>query len=153
MSEANQQLITQWFEEVWNKGRREAIAEMLAPEAVIREGDATVKGPEGFYGFFDRMHAAFSGIHITVLDTIAEGDQVCARWSCSMKHTGDGLGVPATGKPLVTTGISIARIRDGKIVEAWQNWDMLGLMQEIKGEGMAPTYIAANASKAARVRN
>jgi predicted ester cyclase len=147
MSEANKQLGKRWFEEVWNKGRREAIAEMLAPDALIHEGESTAKGPEGFHAFFDRMHAAFSDIRITVRDTIAEGDQVCIRWYCSVKHTGDGLDMAATNKVLHTTGISIARIISGRIVEAWQNWDMLGLIHQIKGEPMAPTYIRANLQK------
>ena len=51
MSEGNKQLGKRWFEEVWNKGRREAIAEMLAPDALIHEGESTAKGPEGFHAF------------------------------------------------------------------------------------------------------
>jgi|SRR5579864_1208254 len=149
MSEANKELAKRWFEEVWNKGRREAIKEILAPDAVILESGETVKGPEGFYPFFDRMQAAFSGIHVTFHDAIAEGDVVCLRWACSMKHTGDGLGIPPTNKSLHTTGISIVRIANGKLVAGWQNWDMLGLMQQIKHEPMAPTYIAAKVGKVA----
>jgi steroid delta-isomerase-like uncharacterized protein len=147
MSDANKQLTKRWFEEVWNKGRREAIAEILAPEAEILESGEVVRGPEGFYPFFDRMHGAFSEIHVTFHDAIAEADKVCLRWSCSMKHTGDGLGTPATHKNLTTTGISVVRIANGKFVAGWQNWDMLGLMQQIKQEPMAPTYMAAKMKK------
>jgi len=39
------------------------------------------------------------------------------------------------------------RIANGKFVEGWQNWDMLGLMQQIQGVGLAPTYIAAQTAK------
>jgi hypothetical protein len=38
----------------------------------------------------------------------------------------------------------MVRIQDGKIVTAWQNWDMLGLIQQIKAEPRAATYIGAN---------
>ena len=88
------------------------------------------------------MVAAFSDLHVTVHDTISQDDKVCIRWSCTMKHTGPGLGMAATGKTLETTGISIVRVADGKAVEVWQNWDMLGVMQQIQGGG-APTYIGA----------
>jgi predicted SnoaL-like aldol condensation-catalyzing enzyme len=77
MSEADKELAKLWFEEVWNKGRREAIRELLAPDAVLYEGGVAVKGPEGFYPFFDRMRAAFSNIHVSVHEAIAEGDVVC----------------------------------------------------------------------------
>jgi len=60
MSEANKARAKRWFEEVWNKHRREAIAEMLAPDAPIHEGDQVSTGPDGFDPFFDRMSAAFS---------------------------------------------------------------------------------------------
>jgi predicted ester cyclase len=148
MSEANKQLAKRWFEEVWNKGRREAIPEILAPDAEIRESGEIVKGPEGFYPFFDRMQAAFSDIHVTFQDAIAEADMVCLRWSCSMKHTGSGLGIAPTQKTLATTGMTMVRVANGRFVAGWQNWDMLGLMQQMKQEPMAPTYIAAKVGKA-----
>jgi predicted ester cyclase len=148
MSEANKQLAKRWFEEVWNKGRREAISEILAPDAEIRESGEIVKGPEGFYPFFDRMQAAFSEIHVTFQDAIAEADMVCLRWSCSMKHTGSGLGIAPTQKTLATTGMTMVRVANGRFVAGWQNWDMLGLMQQMKQEPMAPTYIAAKVGKA-----
>jgi predicted ester cyclase len=148
MSEANKQLAKRWFEEVWNKGRREAIGEILAPDAEIRESGEIVKGPDGFYPFFDRMQAAFSEIHVTFQDAIAEADMVCLRWSCSMKHTGGGLGIPPTQRTLTTTGITIVRVANARFVAGWQNWDMLGLMQQIKQEPMAPTYIAAKVGRA-----
>src|SRR5579864_9024225 len=149
MFEVNKQLAERWFEEVWNQGRREVIREMLAPDALIQESGEAVRGPEGFYPFFDRMQTAFSDIYVTIHDAIAEADKVCLRWSCTMRHIGGGFGVAPTGKSLETTGISIVRIANGKLVAGWQNWDMLGLMQQIKGEPMAPTYIAAKVGKVA----
>src|ERR1700686_2661018 len=77
VSEANKELAKLWFEEVWNKGRREAIRELLAQNAVVYESGQAVKGAEGFYPFFDRMHAAFSNIQVDVHDAIAEGDVFC----------------------------------------------------------------------------
>jgi steroid delta-isomerase-like uncharacterized protein len=143
--EGNKQLAKLWFEEVWNKGRREAIRELLAQDAVVYESGQAVKGAEGFYPYFDRMRAAFSNIHFVVHDPVlADGDMVCLIWSCTVTHSGNGLGIPATNKNLQTTGITVVRIANGKIVAGWQNWDMLGLMQQIKDEPMAPTYIAEN---------
>ena len=145
MSEANKVIAKRWFEEVWNNGRRDAIAEMLAPDAVIYDGGEAIRGAEGFYPFFDRMHATFSDIRFSFHDALADGDKVCLRWSVTMRHTGDGLGVPQTAKIVTTTGISVLRLAGGKFVEGWQNWDMLGLMQQIQGAGLGPTYIAAKA--------
>ena len=145
MSEANKALAKRFFEEVWNKSRRSAIAELLATNAVIYESGEAIHGPEGFYPFFDRMQTTFTDIHVSFNDAVAEGAKVCLRWSVSMRHTGNGFGIPPTGKLLYTTGIMIVRIANGQFLEGWQNWDMLGLMQQMRGEGLGPTYIAAKA--------
>ena len=132
-----------WFEEVWNKQRREAIADLMAPGCPVHEASNTSYGPEGFYPFFDRMQAAFSDLRVRVEDVLAEGDRASIRWSCTMRHTGDGLGVPPCGKTIHVTGITIVHVTNGQAVEAWQNWDMLGLMEQIKDCDIhAATYLA-----------
>ena len=55
MTELERGLGTRWFEDVWNKGSRAAIAEMPAPDAVLHEGGTDCVGPEGFCAFFDRL--------------------------------------------------------------------------------------------------
>jgi hypothetical protein len=52
--------------------------------------------------------------------------------------------MPPTGKSLETTGISIMRVAGDKFVEGWQNWDMLGLFQQIQGVNAAAVYIGAS---------
>ena len=143
MTESERELGKRWFEQVWNQGRRDAIAEMMAPETLLHDGHSVTVGPSGFCSFFDRMMATFSDLHVSVEDTIAEGDKLCVRWECTCKHTGDGLGVPPTGQTVHVTGISIMRLAGSMFVEAWQNWDMLGMMEQIKGVGKSGTYIGA----------
>jgi predicted ester cyclase len=142
MTEQERGLGRRWFEQVWNLGRREAIAEMLAPDAVLHEAGSDSVGPEGFYPFYDRVRTTLSDMHITVEDTIAEGDKLCVRWSCTAKHTGNGLGIVPTGAAINITGMAIMRVANGKLVEAWQNWDMLGLLEQMKGGSRSATYVA-----------
>ncbi|MGH9902057.1 MAG: ester cyclase, partial [Pyrinomonadaceae bacterium] len=121
------------------KGRAEAIDEMFAPDGVahgLGEAGVDVHGPVAFKPFFEKMRGAFPAFEVTVEDTIAEGDLVAARWTARMTHGGDQLGMAATGRQVAVTGMSIIRARDGQIVEAWNNWDILGMMQQI-GAGPA----------------
>ena len=141
MSAENKALVYRWFEEVWNKGRRDAIAEMVTPDCVIHDGAHVSLGPAGFYTFFDRMRATLQDIRMTVHDTFGEGDRLCVRWSCRAIHAGDGLGIAPAGKAVEVTGISIIRVVDGKAAETWQNWDMLGMMEQVRGAREAATYI------------
>jgi predicted ester cyclase len=141
MTESERNLGRRWFELVWNQRRREAIAEMLAPQAIAHDGSSEATGPDGFYPFYDRMLATFSEIHVDVHDSIAEGDKICVRWTFTGKHTGDGLGAAPTGTAVHVTGITIMRVSGGRMVEGWQNWDMLGMMERINGVARSATYI------------
>ncbi len=144
MNEQDRNIGARWFDEVWNKKRREAIAEMMASYCVLHDGAIQTVGPDGFYPFFERIHNTFTEIKTAVHDTIAEGDKICFRWSFEGKHAGDGLGLAPTGRRVTTTGISIVHVKDGKLIEGWQNWDMLGLLEQIKSAPRSPTFIAAN---------
>ncbi|MFE9597727.1 ester cyclase [Streptomyces hokutonensis] len=65
-------------------------------------------------------------------DQISEGDRVCTRWTWNATHTGDFMGLPATGKRVVMTGVTIHRCGDdGRIAEAWWQYDRLGLMAQL----------------------
>ncbi|MCL7455379.1 MAG: ester cyclase, partial [Anaerolineae bacterium] len=81
-------------------------------------------------------NAAFDGTEFTIEDQIAEGDRVATRTTLSAVHSkGDWQGVPPTGKELEVSGISVERIRDGKIAERRVAGDWLGIMQQL---GLVP---------------
>ncbi|MCA1636484.1 MAG: ester cyclase [Acidobacteria bacterium] len=135
MSEENKALIRRWFEEVWNKGRAEAIDELFAEDGVAHGlagdgGDGELRGPAGFKPFFQRFRDAFPDVEVVVEDTIAEGDMVVARCSVRGRHQSDSLGFAATNQPVEFDGITIGRVRDGKIVEAWNNFDFMKMFQQ-----------------------
>ena len=134
-------MLVRWFEEVWNQGRLETIEEMLAADCIIHDGETATKGPDGFKTFYHRLRTVFSEIRVTPHDGVAEGDMACLRWSVTMRHAGDGLGMPATGKLIRATGISMVRFKDGRFAECWQNWDMLGAMEQIKAAERAAVYM------------
>ncbi|HEX8129716.1 MAG TPA: ester cyclase [Pyrinomonadaceae bacterium] len=138
MSEQSEDLkafMRRWFEEVWNKGREEAIDEMFAEDGVAYgladETGAPLRGPSGFKPFFRNFRGAFPNIEVVVEDMLAEGDKVAARCTVRATHAGDGLGFAATQRPMDITGIAIVRVRDGKIVEAWNNFDFMSMFQQL----------------------
>ena len=135
MSEENKALIQRWFEEVWNKGRAEAIDEMLAQDVSIYglsdDKDSPMRGTSVFKAFHQNFRNAFPDIVVTVEDMLAEDDKVAARCLVRSTHLGDGLGIAPTQKPVELTGILIVRIEDGKIVESWNNFDFLSLHRQL----------------------
>ena len=131
----NVALVRRWFEEVWNKGREEAIDELFDEEGVAHgladETGAPLRGASGFKPFFRKFREAFPEIEVVVEDTVSEGDRVAARCTVRGRHRGDTLGFKATDSPVQFDGICIVRIAGGKIVEAWNNFDFMSMFQQL----------------------
>ena len=131
MSEKNKALYRRLPEEVWT-GDLDVADEILDPNYVAHGlGIELPPGPEGFKTFVAAYRSAFPDIVMTVQDQIAEGDKVVTRWTATGTHKGALMGIPATGKEIVVHGINISRITGDKLVEAWNNWDGLGMLQQL----------------------
>jgi steroid delta-isomerase-like uncharacterized protein len=132
--EENVQLMRRWFQEVWNEGRTQTVYELLSADANGHgqlEDGSSIRGPAQFLPLVERIRGAFPDINIVVDDAFGAGDKVVVRWSATMTHRGDHLGMPATGKPVRLTGTTIARIQDHQVIEGWDNWDQLGMLRQI----------------------
>ena len=97
-----------------------------------------MRGPAGLKQFFDDFLAAFPDGSQTIETQLAEGDYVATRWTGRGTHKGELMGIPATGKQVTVSGITISRLSDGKVAEEWATWDTLGMMQQL-GAVPAPT--------------
>lgn len=129
-------VLRRWFAEVWNERRLDRVATLLAPDGVahgLAEGGTDdVRGPEAFRRFIETMLAEFDEFRIDVEDVIADGDRVAVRWVAHGRYRGTTLapGTPA-GQPIWLTGMTMARVANGQIVEGWNNWDIMGLMRQL----------------------
>ena len=118
-----------WFDDVWNRRSVETIRELLSPDATGHlEGGIDIIGPEPFIAFRQLLLTALPDLRVEVAEIIAEGENVCVRWSAVATHTGEGLGLPPSGKKARFRGTTWLRIVDGRIVEGWDNWNQGGLM-------------------------
>jgi steroid delta-isomerase-like uncharacterized protein len=131
MSAENKVLIRRWFEEVWNKGRASAIDEMATSQTMIHGLGPVAQDVAAFKQFHAAYRNAFPDVKIQVDDVITEGDKVAVRWSGTGTHSGDGLGFAATSRPVQFSGMTIARVDNGKLVEGWNVFDQLGMMQQL----------------------
>jgi predicted ester cyclase len=80
-----------------------------------------------------------------VEDAFGAEDKVVVRWSATMTHRGDHLGMPASGQRVRIAGMSIARIRDKQIIEGWDNWDQLGMLKQIGAYQSSETTLRKSA--------
>lgn len=133
-TELNRRLSRRWFEEVWNKRRAEAIDELFAPDGLAHGLDPLetqpTPGPALFRIFWKQFCDAFPDLYVTVEDVIAEGDKTAIRISFRGTHRGPLMGAPPTGQPVIATGISFVRWRNGQIAEGWNEFDALGVFRQ-----------------------
>ncbi|NIO68070.1 MAG: ester cyclase [Anaerolineae bacterium] len=127
--EENKAIFRRIVEEGFNKGNLAIVDELVATNHVNHTDN--VHGPEEYKQFITMYRTAFPDLHMTIEDQIAEGDKVVNRWTSRGTHKGDLMGIPPTGKQTTVTGMYVARIIGGKIVEEWGNFDALGMMQQI----------------------
>jgi steroid delta-isomerase-like uncharacterized protein len=136
MADANTRIVRRWFEEVWNQRKRGTITELFAANGVahgVSDTGGDLHGPAEFLPCYDRLCAGFPDLRVVVEDCFEAGDQVAARYSATMSHGGDYMGLKASGKGATLTGISLLRVANGQIVESWDSWDKLTLVHRIGG--------------------
>ena len=127
-----------WFEEVWNDNRDAAIDELMHPEAVFHMEGAEVHSPPEFRKMRDSFMSAFPGLTIELEDVVANGEQAIVRWRFQGTHLGSGFGEGATQQRITFRGISWAVVRDGKIIEGFDSWNIAGLMTAIGAPPVLP---------------
>jgi steroid delta-isomerase-like uncharacterized protein len=133
MSEENKALVRRWFEELFNEGNLEVADEIFASNNIPHDPSLPnlPLGPEGAKQLVNLYRSAFPDVRLTIEDELADGDKVVTRWVGRGTHQGVLMGVAPTGEQVETTGISIWRIEEGKIVESWANYDTLGMLQQV----------------------
>jgi len=128
------EIFRNWFAEIWNGKRSDLMAKFIAEDTKFHSVslDAQpVHGPAGFQPLYDALVGAFPDIQFTVLNVIESGDYAAGHWTATMTHTGEGMGVKATGQEIDIAGMAILRCADGKAVEVWDEWDRLSLLTRI----------------------
>ncbi len=142
-NQANEAIARKGFE-AFNTGDMSLVDEITAEGAVGHDpaNPDAAPGPEGSKAVIEMYRAAFPDLEFKVEEIISDGDFVVSRWSSRGTNDGELGGMPATGRSTTSSGITIDKIVDGKIVESWAQWDNLGLMTQL-GVG-APAGAAAN---------
>lgn len=132
MSIEENKKIVQRYQEIYNSNDLDALGEVVSEDLLtpkIMPGIPT--GIEGAKAAHRIMLAGFPDYQTVIDDLFAEGDKVAARITMSGTNSGSFMGIPPTGKHVSFTGIYIARIANGKIVEHWGEEDGVSLLQQL----------------------
>jgi len=127
-TEANKSILRR-YREAHNQNNMDALDNIVAADLVSHSHLPNVpQGREGGKMVHQASLAAFPDGKTTTNDLVAEGDKVVERFTFVGTHEGEFMGIPATGKQITVTGMSIFRIADGKVVEHWGENDGIGTL-------------------------
>jgi steroid delta-isomerase-like uncharacterized protein len=130
-AEQNKMSIQRWVEVAWNNGNLAIADEVYSADYLLHDPAGPIQGPEALKQFVATFQTAYPDIHATIEDMIAEGNKVVWRYTVRGTHQGEFMGIAPTGKSITLTGILISRFADGKVVEDWNNYDALGMLQQL----------------------
>jgi steroid delta-isomerase-like uncharacterized protein len=130
--EKNNKIAEEMFGNAWNKGDLTVVDKLIAPDAYDHSPLASEKGSQGFKKIITSFRASMPNLKMTIEDEVFSKDRVVHRWKVEGKHTAAPLfGIPASGKNIALTGITIVKVNNGKIVERWTQLDQFGLLKQL----------------------
>ena len=117
----------------WSQGNLEVYRGYIAPDYRYYSPSISTKpmSIEEVFEMGNKLRGAFPDINWKAEELIASGDKVILRYVLTGTHQGEFQGIPATGNKVEASGITIIRIEKGKFVEEREEFDMLGLMQQL----------------------
>ena len=128
---SNEITMRRFVEQVINNGDFPVLDEVIHPNYVYRSPDQVIQGPEALRDLFTAYRTAFPDLHIEIEDLVSADNKTVISFTLSGTHEGDLMGMPATGRQVKVSGMTLSHFENGKIVEEWELLDQLTLFQQI----------------------
>ena len=110
-------LVTLWFEEVWNRRSSAAIDRMMTPSCLTKvEGLDEPLTRDQFKDYHRAFLNAVPDLRAEIIFVAADAGRVIASWRAKGTHSGPGLGIPPSGRPVDFTGLSVFEFAGDQIV-------------------------------------
>ena len=111
------------------------LVDQYVAEDYVNHNGFVADGREANRQFWAGFFAALPDLRVTMEDLVISGDRVVGRFNYHGTHTGDLMGVPATGNSVEMRSIDIWRVKEGMFAE---HWDELNLMEVFQQVGALP---------------
>lgn len=124
----NKAVISKLFNQALNQRNFDLLHELVGPEYT---GPNNTKGPEAFKAPLLPLLKSFPDIQWKLEQLIAEDNKVMVRWTISAKHLHDFNNIPATGKQVVSGGMGIYEMNNGKVTSSHIITDRVDFLQQL----------------------
>ena len=124
------QLIRKAFEE-FKKGNIDFVDEVYSRDCSIHDPFFPSQGTAQMKDQARQMRSAIPDMHMEVHEILVDGDMTAARWTMGGTQRGEVMGLPASGKTFVSTGVMLDKWEGDRIVEEWNSYDVAGMLQQL----------------------
>ena len=133
---ARKQILTGFLQDVWTDGQVEKVDHYLADNYSIHNdpGDPWDGQTLSIAGFKDRLIQSRAMAPDQIFDVekmVEEGNDIAVAWSWSGTHLGDIPGIPAIGRNITMTGLTIYSFEGDRLSGHWQIADRLSVFQQL----------------------
>lgn len=130
--DANLEMYTITWDQIINEGDLELISENNFDKNItLVSSPENIVGIEGFKAYYKNYITGFSNIEFTVIDAFGQGDKIVKHWNFKATHSGDFFGIPATGNKVDVSGVTLVKMKEGKIAQEQDFMDNLEFMQQL----------------------
>lgn len=138
--EENKQIVERASFDVFTEGDLDIIDELVSDDFVLHDPTSPeeIRGRDGLKEYVQTYRNAFSDLDATMDAIVAEGNTAAVRFTVRGTHTGplpEAPDLEPTDREIEVAGMEFDRIENGQLVETWQIFDALGLLQQL---GVAP---------------
>lgn len=135
MGRLPQELITAWYQQMWNCWDKAIISDICSEDIRFRGSlGETVFGHSGVASYMDQVRQAFPDFKNVVEEFISEDARAFARLTYTGTHQGPVLGFPPTGRKVVYSGAAVFAFHGGRIVDVWVLGDLYSLVRQLSAE-------------------
>jgi steroid delta-isomerase-like uncharacterized protein len=121
-----------FYDEVFRRQHVDAIDDLLTDDFVEHiPAPGQSANRQGAKEFIGQMLRAFPDLDFEIESQIAEGDTVAVVGTMKGTHSGEFLGVPASGRKVRVMVMDTSRVRDGKFSDHWGLVDVPTLMEQV----------------------
>ena len=122
MNEARANIVRRLLDEVWTQADLSHLGDLMHDDVVVHmpASPEPLQGLSAYRQFIALYHGIFDQISFSIDDQFGEEDRIATRWRARLDDSADGDGV---------MGMSIHRFDDERIVESWDSWDMLSVVE------------------------
>ena len=119
--------------ELWNTGNADIAKRIYTDDCARIDPNvpADTRGGAGIARYVAEVRSAYPDFRLEILDSLAQDDRLAVHWVVTGTHKGDFRGIAPTGKQIRITGVTLARIKDGKLAEDRVYFDRMTMFEQL----------------------